>query len=297
MLVAAAQTVSGLVLVMNQMANRPGSFGLWRIGRAAAVNGLMLAFVLGGLTGWADLIIVLVAAHGAIAVLGLLWLWRSRLVACRVRGAHLLHLVKFGAPLVPHMVGAALITATDRVLLANLIDAGAAGIYTVGYQMGQAIFLLSQSVNRAWTPWFYRQMTDGSDAAARQSVIAGYWVAGGYVAAGLLYAVVGWFALPVIFGPVYATSTSVFVWIVAAFVAQGLWALVASFLYFREATGWISVSSFGAAVLNVGFSYLLIQANGMTGAAQGTFAAYACGCLIIIAVTVKKSSLPWTLKK
>jgi O-antigen/teichoic acid export membrane protein len=295
-LVAAAQTVSGLVLVMNQMANRPGAFGWWRIGRAAAVNGLMLVFVLAGLTGWADLIVVLVAAHGAVAVLGLIWLWRVRLVAVRLRLGHLTHLVAFGAPLIPHMIGAALITATDRILLANLIDEGAAGIYTVGYQMGQAIFLLSQSVNRAWTPWFYRQMSDGSHAAARQSVITGYWVAGGYIGAGLAYAAVGWFALPVLFGPVYATSTGVFVWIVAAFVAQGLWALVASYLYYREATGWISISSFGAAVLNVGFSYLLIQANGMIGAAQGTFAAYSIGCVVIIAVTVKKSALPWTLK-
>lgn len=294
-IVAWAQTIVGLVLVLNQMANQPVRFGVWRIGRALVLNGLLLVFILSGLAGWEDLVTVLIVAHGGVAGLGLIWLWRKKFLAWRLGMSHLRHLVRYGAPLVPHMIGAALVTATDRILLVNLIDEAAAGIYTIGYQVGQAMFLMTQSVNRAWTPWFYERMKDGSSDALRVAMKAGYAVAGIYVVSGLGLAVVGWFALPWIFGDVYIASTPVFVWIVAAFVAQGLWALMASYLYYSESTGWISVSSAGVAVLNIGLTYALIQLNGLIGAAQATFIAYALGFVAITVVTVRRAPLPWRL--
>lgn len=294
--VAWAQTIFGLILVLNQMAKRPAQFGIWRIGRAFVLNGLLLVFVLSGLAGWEDLISVLLIANGGFALAGLVWLWHRDLVALRVNRQHLAHIVRYGAPLVPHMIGAALVTATDRILLVNLIDEAAAGVYTIGYQVGQAMFLLSQSVNRAWTPWFYGRMKEGTNQAQLHAVKAGYSVALIYVAAGLGFATVGWFALPWIFGDTYIAATPVFVWIVAAFVAQGLWSLSASYLYFSEDTAWVSLSSVGAAVLNVGLTYVLIQTNGLIGAAQGTFIAYTLGFIAVTLVTVRKAPLPWLMR-
>lgn len=295
--VAWSQTIVGLVLVLHQMANRPAGFGAWRIGRAFVLNGLLLIFVLSGLAGWTDLITVLFIAHGGVAIAGLIWLWRSRLLGKGVNTLHLKHIVRYGAPLVPHMIGAALVTATDRVLLVNLIDEAAAGIYTVGYQVGQVMFLFAQSVTRAWTPWFYEKLKDGSAEALRSAMTAGYLVALLFIIAGVGFAGVGWYALPWLFGDVYAASSQVFVWIVAAFLAHGLWSLTASYLYYSEDTAWISASSVGAALLNVGFTYWLIQMNGLTGAAQGTFFAYATGFTFILLITVRRAPLPWALRR
>lgn len=294
--VAWSQTVVGLVLIIHQMANRPVGFGAWRIGRAFVLNGLLLAFVLFGLSDWPDLVTVLVLAHGIVALGGLVWLWRHGLIGRGVTIGHLKHVVRYGAPLVPHMIGAALVTATDRILLVNIIDEAAAGIYTVGYQVGQVMFLFAQSVTRAWTPWFYAKLKDGSAAELRSATTAGYTIALLFIVAGLGFASIGWFALPWLFGDVYAASSFVFVWIVAAFVAHGLWSLTASYLYYSEDTIWVSASSTGAAILNVGFTYLLIQANGLVGAAQGTCAAYTTGFLCVAIVTARRAPLPWTLR-
>lgn len=294
--VAWSQTVVGLVLIIHQMAHRPVGFGAWRIGRAFVLNGLLLAFVISGLSDWTDLITVLVFAHGLVALGGLFWLWRSRLIGSSVSTQHLKHVIRYGAPLVPHMIGAALVTATDRVLLVNIIDEAAAGIYTVGYQVGQVMFLFAQSVTRAWTPWFYGKLKDGSAAALHSAMTAGYTITVLFLIAGLGFAGIGWYALPWLFGEMYAASSLVFIWIVAAFVAQGLWSLTASYLYYSEDTMWVSASSTGAAILNVGFTYFLIQANGLVGAAQGTFAAYATGFIFVAIVTVRRAPLPWTLR-
>ncbi len=295
-LVAWAQTVVGLILVLNQMANQPVRFGVWRIGRAFVLNGLLLVFVLSGLTGWPDLVLVLIVSHGGVAVAGLIWLWRRKLVTRHVAREHLSHIVRYGAPLVPHMIGAAMVTATDRILLVNLMDEAAAGVYTIGYQVGQVMFILSQSVNRAWTPWFYDHLKDGSPGALLTAMKAAYVVAGLFVIAGFGIAIVGWFALPWIFGEIYVAATPVFVWIVFAFVAQGLWSLTASYLYYSETTGWISLSSAGIAVLNVGLTYVMIQTNGLVGAAQATFVAYTLGFLVIAGVTARRAPLPWRLR-
>lgn len=295
--VAWGQTILGLILVLHQMANRPIGFGAWRIGRALVLNGLLLGFVLTGLSGWTDLITVLVIVHVGAAIAGLIWLWRSRLINFQLSTQHLKHVVQYGAPLVPHMIGAALVTATDRILLVNLIDEAAAGIYTVGYQVGQVMFLFAQSVTRAWTPWFYDKLKEGSEASLRSAMKAGYSVALSYLTCGAGFAAVGWIALPWLFGETYAASSQVFVWIVAAFLAHGLWSLAASYLYYSEDTVWISASSIGAALLNVGLTYLLIQLNGLTGAAQGTFLAYTIGFAAVLFVTVRRSPLPWGLRR
>ena len=294
--VAWSQTIIGLILVLHQMANRPTQFGIWRIGRALILNGLLLVFVLSGLAGWTDLITVLVITHGSVAVAGLIWLWRNGLISPQFGKNHLTHIARYGAPLVPHMIGAALVTATDRILLVNLINDAAAGIYTIGYQVGQVMFLLSTSVNRAWTPWFYERLKDGSKDSLHSAMKAGYAIALIYVAAGIGFATVGWFALPWIFGETYIAATPVFAWIVAAFVAQGLWSLSASYLYFSEDTAWVSLSSAGAAIFNVGLTYVLIQSNGLIGAAQATFVAYTLGFLAVTTVTVCRSPLPWRLR-
>jgi len=294
--VAWSQTICGLILVLNQMAQTPVRFGLWRIGRALVLNGLLLAFVLTGMAGWEDLVMVLILAHGGLASLGVIWLWRKRLIALRIGRQQLSHLILYGAPLVPHMIGAALVTATDRLLLVNLIDEAAAGVYTIGYQVGQVMFLFSQSVNRAWTPWFYERLKDSSPSSLLLATKAGYSLAGAYVVSGIGFAVVGGFALPWIFGDTYAAAIPVFVWIVAAFVAQGLWALTASYLYYSESTIWISISSAGVAILNVGFTYVLIQSNGLIGAAQSTCLAYTLGFCAIAIVTARRAPLPWRLR-
>ena len=44
--VAWAQTISGLVLVIQQMSHKPLGFGLWRIGRSFIINGLLIIFIL-----------------------------------------------------------------------------------------------------------------------------------------------------------------------------------------------------------------------------------------------------------
>ncbi|MFL2769887.1 MAG: lipopolysaccharide biosynthesis protein [Rhodospirillaceae bacterium] len=294
--VAWAQTIIGLILVLHQMGKRPTVFGKWYIGRAFFLNGLLVIFVLSGLAGWVNLITVLVVGHCSFAVAGIIWLWRKQLIVLSLSYQHLKHIVRYGAPLIPHMIGAALVTATDRVLLVNLIDEAAAGIYTIGYQVGLAMFLMSQSVNRAWTPWFYDRMKENSNQSRVRAVTAGYWVALIYIIAGMGFATVGWFVLPFIFGETYLEAMPVFIWIVAAFVAQGLWSLTASYLYYSEETLWVSVSSALAAIFNIGLTYILIQTNGMIGAAQGTFIAYMLGFITVTIVTVRRAQLPWRLR-
>jgi len=290
--VAWAQTISGLVLVIQQMGHKPLGFGLWRIGRSFIINGLLIIFILASYSSWQNLITVSVISNGIICILSIFWLRHKQLIKIRFSITHLKNLLSYGGALIPHMLAAAIITATDRIILVNLINESAAGLYTVGYQAGQIMFLFSQSVNRAWTPWLYSKLNEKTESASREASINYLNLSLVFFLVGLVFCVIGFIALPWLFGNIYESAIGVFLWIVIAFFAQALWSITSSYLYFSGDTIWISASSIGAAILNIGLSYILVTMNGLIGAAQGTCLAYSLAFLIITIVAYKKSISP-----
>ena len=293
-LTAWSQNIISLVLVLNQMRNKPLEYGKWRISRAICLNALLIGTILLGFSSWTNLITVVLCTNIILALASIFWLSRHGFLFGKISSIHLSDILRYGGPLVPHMIGAAVVTATDRILLTNLISDSATGIYTVGYQAGLAMFLFGQSVTKAWTPWCYNKLEEGTADAFTSVVRVGYIILVIYILAGAALITVGWFVLPIIFGSTYETSIPVFAFIVAAFTAHGLWSLSSSYLYYSGDTILISFSSIGAAILNIGFSYVLISVNGIVGAAQGTLTAYAISFIIVTIIVIKKSPLTWS---
>ena len=293
-IVAWGQVISGLVLGLLQMERRPVAYGFWRVGRALLLNAALLAFVMLGYRTWQGLVAAQFVAHSMFALYGLVWLVRSGYLGINWHAGELRPLLRYSLPLVPHMMSAAIIAATDRLLLTNLMNESTAGIYTVGYQIAQIMFLISMSMNRAWTPWFYDAMKEGTAVSKRRAVIMGYGMAALLLFVGSGLGAVGWIALPLLVGPSYATATMVFIWIVAAFTAHGLFSLASSYLYFSGRTEWISVATGIVTISNIGLTYWLIGLHGMVGAAQATFLAYTMAFIFCLVLTIRLSALPWS---
>ena len=292
-IVAWGQVVSGLVLGLLQMEQRPVAYGFWRVGRALLLNAALLAFVMLGHKTWQGLVAAQFVAHSIFALYGLVWLVRSGYLGIKWHEKELRPLLRYSLPLVPHMMSAAIIAGTDRLLLTNLMNEAAAGIYTVGYQVAQIMFLISMSINRAWTPWFYSKMKEGSALSKRRAVITGYGMAAILLCVGSGLGAVGWIVLPLLVGPSYATATLVFIWIVAAFTAHGLFSLASSYIFFVGRTEWISLATGIVTISNIGLTYWLIGLNGLVGAAQATFLAYVLAFIFCLILTIRLSELPW----
>ena len=77
--------------------------------------------------------------------------------------------LNFGIPLIPHALGQWAISATDRLLITNLINVESTGIYVVGAQIGMIIGIIQEAFNKAWTPWLFERLKKNEQKQKRAS--------------------------------------------------------------------------------------------------------------------------------
>lgn len=68
--------------------------------------------------------------------------------------------VKYSIPLLPHKIASFWIKNLDRVLLNNMIGATAAGLFSVGNQIGTVINVVCDGINKAFSPWCFQMLSE-----------------------------------------------------------------------------------------------------------------------------------------
>jgi len=68
----------------------------------------------------------------------------------------------FGLPLIPHAIGAAFISMSDRLLISKYLGNDSLGGYAVSLQIASIVTVIGSSIGQAWTPYFYKQIKNES---------------------------------------------------------------------------------------------------------------------------------------
>ncbi|WP_424992297.1 oligosaccharide flippase family protein [Oceaniradius stylonematis] len=270
----ASQNVMAFVLSILQMNERPIAYGLLRLGSQLFFAGLALLFVVAWQSGTPGVVGGKALADAATLVIGLIILANGRLLVPRWNTSEAWRLLKYGLPLVPHMFSVSLIAVVDRLLLAEIVGVSATGVYMAGFQIGMVMWLIVNSTNQAWVPWFYKAMAAGADSAVPRIRRAILTVGGAYVAIAICLSALAPYALLLLSGPEFHGAAPVAALVVIAFLFQGFYGLFNSFLYYAKRTGILSVASAIAVVVNAVSCYVLIHSFGITGAALGTILGY-----------------------
>lgn len=61
-------------------------------------------------------------------------------------------------PLIPHNMSNGILGSSDRILIKRLCAAGFVAYYSVAYNVGNILYIFTQSVSQAFTPWLYSKM-------------------------------------------------------------------------------------------------------------------------------------------
>jgi O-antigen/teichoic acid export membrane protein len=289
----AGQIMLAIGLTLLQMQGRPFVYGAVRMAHATAfaVAGILTVLPFNG--GGNGLVLAKALVDLALVVCVVWWMARCQYLVARFSVAEARRALAYGLPLVPHILAIGFIPMIDRLLLTMLIGVHAAGVYMVGYQIGMIMWLIVNSMNQAWIPWFYREMKHGTDDAKRRIVAATYV----FVLTLAILAVVFALAVPTIValmaGPDFQDARAVAPWIVLAFFFQGFYMLSSAYLYYQGHTGSLAASMVVTATVHLGMSWFLISRNGMVGAAQGAAVAYAVASILIATVAIRSMPMPW----
>jgi len=188
----------------------------------------------------------------------------------------------FGLPLVPHGISGWILNVSDRWLLGLLLAMtalqaqSAIGVYSLGYQLGQAVSLIALSFNAAWSPFFYaRGDSEAGPAILREmtSVVAGLL---GLLAVALALGAPDLTHLlaPASWGQGRVEAADVLRVVAAGSFVYSLYFMVVSAVFLTRRTALLPLLTISAGAANVVLNIVLIPRIGIMGAAWATLTGY-----------------------
>lgn len=294
---AGAALLSNYLLGLWRAETRPVIYGSFQITSAAANIGLSLVLVVGLGLAWRGRVGGQVLARSAFGAAALFLLWRGGWLRFKVKGEYLKHALRYGVPLLPHMMGMWAIAATDRLFIVNMIGLADTGVYTVGRQFGAIINVLQHAFILAWLPWLFRNLERADDSTKRRIVKITYLNAAGLLVLAGLLGLAAPYLLEVLVGEKFRGAARYVSWIALGYVFNGMYKMVAGYIFYVGKTHYLAIATLLAAGLNVPLNYVFILRNGPLGAAQATAISFLVSLAFTWVVATRVYPMPWLLRR
>jgi len=291
--VAIGQFIINVILVIWQGEVRPIPFGIFKVLLTSVNMALAIFLIVGMGYGWKGRVIGKLFAITIFSIIGLFIIWKKRLYKFRFNKAYIKHALEYGGPLIPHVISLFSITMIDRFFITNMVGIGETGIYTVGYQVGMIIGVLTGSFNKAWTPWLFDKLNEDSELVKKKIIKFTY----GYIFAIILIttglSIVSPWLMSFFVGKKFYKATQYITWIAFGYAFHGMYLMVTNYIFYEEKTYLLSWVTFVAALINIVLNYFLITAFGAIGAAQATTVTYFIQFIITWHMASRVNKMPW----
>lgn len=292
-LIAIGQFVVMLAMAVFQAREQPLRFGALQVGLATGWGALSLLLI-GALSwDWRGRALGQLVAVAVVASLALWALARQGLLRSQEGPAPLATLVRFGLPLLPHSLAAAVMAGADRLLLTSLGGAESAGLYFAAFQMAAVITVGAAAINQAWVPWLYRRLAKPSHASGREVVRATYAIFAALMMLALVMALSAAWLVPLVAGDRYVPAVPLLKWLAPAAALSGMYYFVTNYFFYASRTGLLSTITVSVSALQLLLMFLWIPGHGAEGAAMAVLAGACVYWLSTWAVSHAVHPMPW----
>lgn len=202
-------------------------------------------------------------------------------------------LLFLGSPLIVSHISGWANNMVDRLMINNLINIEATGLYSVGYKFGMVVMIVEVAFSRAWLPFFYEKIKGNKGIDKLNIVRVTYIVAAGLIIFALCFGFFGKHLLYFMVDKKFYTAGQFIFLIAMAYCFDGIRKLFSGYLIYEGKTKMFSsIIAFSAGV-NVVLNYALLKRIGLIGAAWATFTSFAVALVLIVIVATKCHPMPW----
>lgn len=291
--VAAASFVLQMRLVIWLTQKRALQYAALQVSYAVLNAGLTVGMVLtlqGGAYGRMGAQALAVALAALIALASLL---RSQMLASRISWVYVKEAARFGAPLVPHLLGATVLVTFDRFVIKDNLGLADTGIYMVAVQVALVIALVADALNKAFVPWLYEQLAQARPEFPRWIVKRTWSCFAAIVLLALLAMLIVEPLIQLVAGEKYAAAAAVLPWLIAGQAFGSAYFLVANYIFYSRRTHYLAISSITAGVCNALLTLWLVPRMGMVGAGISFCCAQALLFALVWWCSNRVYPLPW----
>jgi len=184
---------------------------------------------------------------------------------------HIKYSIRFGVPLILHSLSHFILSFSDRIIINQLTGTENTGLYSFAYNVGMVMVMLVMSMNNAWLPIFYENLSN-KDFKKIDDLAYNYSKYIYFAAIGLIL-----FSKEIVSlmaAEKYHNALPIVPIIVISYIGLFLYILYVNYSYYRKKTGLISIATLFTAGINIGLNYWLIPIFGYVAAAYTTLVSY-----------------------
>lgn len=291
---AAASILQALQIIFRSI-NQPKMFAVIEIGVTllAYVPACMLIIILK--RGWEIFAYCFCISNVAFCVIA--WVSANKhglkLSFMRPDYSLLKEMLWISLPFVPNLIGTMGLSYFDRFIVGYYAGNSEVAIYSVGALLGMSVILVTESVNKAWTPWVFKNL-------AKETEQAKVAVAHGCIAFAILILIIPvavfFLAEPAIyylFPPEYHRASEITFLVSIAATIQGIYFIFFPFFVQAGKTYYLSIITIFSGITSVAVGYWLVPLHGGVGAAYAKVVGFLVMGVGIIVISRKVYPMPW----
>jgi O-antigen/teichoic acid export membrane protein len=271
-------------------------FGIFEVSNTVFQMGFTILFLIFFMYGWYSQISGMIVSGLVFFIIGLIYMKKRKYISLIIKIDKIKSILSISVPMIPHILATLILGLSDRLFIEKMVSMEAVGLYSVGYMFGMVIALFTDAFMKAWSPWFYKNLTEPTDSKKEKIVKYTYmYILGTFILA-IIISILSKFIFPFFVDEKFYGAEEFILWIAIGYAIQGIYKIFFPYLVHISKTYFLSVSTVIAALLNLVFNYFFIKEYGTIGAAYATILSFAVSSFMVFWFQNKYYKMPWSLK-
>ncbi|MFK7780595.1 MAG: oligosaccharide flippase family protein [Candidatus Gracilibacteria bacterium] len=272
-------------------------FGIFEISNTIVKLGITLILLLLFGYGWYSPVLGVFTSSLLFFFIGIFYIYKQRYLSLKLDKEKVKSILNISVPLIPHLLGGVVIAMSDRLFIEKMVSIKAVGIYSVGYMFGMVVMLFTDAFIKAWSPWFYKNLSQPTQDKKEKIVKYTYLYIFSIFGLAIFISFLGELILPYFVDSKFYGASKFILWVSLGYAVRGTYQIFFPYLVHINKTAFLGMSTIIAAILNLVFNYIFIKYYGTIGAAYATALAFAVSAVLVFWYQNKHYKMPWNFKK
>jgi len=292
-LVAFMQNITGINLILWQSEQRAKPFAIYEIMETITNVSISLFLVIVLNYGWEGRVSATAIAAILFGLFSFIFIFKRGYSTLKYSLHNIKDALNFGIPLIPHRLALWMRAGIDIIFITSIIGVSATGVYSVGYQLGAVIGIVSMAFNNAYSPYLFKKLKMINQKEKNNIVKFTYLYFLGVIILALIISYVFSLLLPYVVAESFQEANQYIVWVALAYSFNGMYLMVVNYIFYVKKTYLLSMVTISTSILHVVLSYTLIQINGAIGAAYASLISFLVTFLLVWRISAKVYPMPW----
>ncbi|WP_161597086.1 lipopolysaccharide biosynthesis protein [Dyadobacter flavalbus] len=297
LIIATAQVISNINLIIWRLEEQPLYFGSYQISQTVCDVTLSLILIILFQLSWQGRIIGIGTSSVLYALISVILLWKRGYLNISYNKQYIKDIFRFCLPLIPHAISIWARAGADRLIISNLAGVSESGIYAAGFQFSLIISFLTLAFNNAFTPFVYKTLSISDPkvlAVKKRKLVKLTYL---YIVSLLLLTFAATLASDILIdhflSEKYSDAKMYVGWALFSQAFQGIYLMYVTYIFYVKRSASLAIVTFLCSALQVALSYYLVSSIGPLGAAYSNFAISLLNCLVVMMLSSKVYPMPW----